>query len=71
MKVWLSRENSGLYMMTYLKPDKHRVMGTDTKNFYVPYGDPLGVRHLCQPGIKAQFGIEIEVGEQIQVEFKK
>lgn len=58
-------------MMTYLKPKKHRILGTREYDFYVPPGDPIGVRHLCPKGVKSAFGVALEIGEQVQVNLQK
>jgi hypothetical protein len=68
MKIWLSRESSGLFMITHQRPSKHKIGKTDREEWYVPLGDALGVRHLCTQGVKMFFGIEIELGEQVQIE---
>lgn len=67
MKIWLSRERSGLFMATRIKPDKHRIQGTRELEYYVPYGDAVGLRGWCSNGVKMIFGIDIPIGEQVQV----
>jgi len=64
VKVWLSRRRSGYYLLTKAQPKKHPVRGTGTEDFYVPYGDPIGLDNCCPQGVKAIFGIELEIGEQ-------
>lgn len=69
MRVWLSRERSGLYMMTSLKPQKALIGLSDVEDFYVPEGDAFGIRHWCAEGVRIFFGVDIAIGEQVHIEF--
>ena len=66
-KVWLSRQRDGNYMLTRLQPVRVKILGTEFYDFYLQHGEPIGVRHLCPGGIKSIFGIDIPIGEQIEV----
>lgn len=43
-------------MLTHLKPEIHRIFGTRTDDAFESYGEPTGVRHLCEAGVLRQFG---------------
>jgi hypothetical protein len=47
MKLWVSRQYDGRFMLTATEPVRERVRGTDHDDLYVPYGDPVGLKHLC------------------------
>lgn len=47
MKLWLFREASGFFGLSRLKPILAKIIGTNTKTYYVPAGDPVGFRHMC------------------------
>ena len=47
MKLWLSRQHNGLYMLTYYKPVLHKVEGRDFEDFYIQPGEPVGERNFC------------------------
>jgi hypothetical protein len=47
MKVWVSRQYNGQYMLTASPPIWAPVDGTYHWDFYAAPGDPIGVRHLC------------------------
>lgn len=68
MKLWLSRQHDGSHMLTYLKPIWKGVKGTAYEDFYIEPGEPIGVRHLCQGGVKSLFNVELEIGNSIRVE---
>lgn len=44
-------------MLTHLRPEIHRIEGTRINDAFEVPGEPIGVRHLCEGGIKALFGI--------------
>ena len=67
MKLWLSRQRSGAYMLTRGAPVRQRITGTSDDDLYVPYGDPVGHRNFCENGIHA-LGIELELLESARVE---
>ena len=47
MKLWVTRQNNGLYMLTYFKPDTEIIFGSEKKDVYIVKGEPIGVRNLC------------------------
>lgn len=65
--MWLSRQRDGNFMFTYLKPELHKIFGSRESDFYVPAGEPIGLRYWCPAGVKAFFGVELPIGGQVQV----
>ncbi len=60
MRLWLTKCHGGRYLLTVLKPTIHRIRGTrDMDAFEVP-GEPICVKHLCEPGIRAMLGRTLE-----------
>lgn len=55
-EMWLTRCHGGWSMLTHLKPELHRIYGTRTLDAYEAHGEPTGVRHLCEEGVRRQFG---------------
>jgi hypothetical protein len=55
-------------MLTGTRPKKHAVRGAGVTDFYVPYGDPIGLENCCPGGVKAICGVEMEIGEQCRIE---
>lgn len=48
MKLWLTKQGNGLYMLTYFKPTIEVVFGTENKKeVYILPGEPIGIRNLC------------------------
>lgn len=47
MTLWLSRQQNGLYMITYYKPILSKVGESLIEDFYLTPGEPIGVRNLC------------------------
>jgi hypothetical protein len=48
MKLWLTKQGNGLYMLTYFKPTIETVHGTENKKeVYILPGEPIGIRNLC------------------------
>ena len=47
MEMYLSRQANGLYMLTEFEPLRKKVGQTDKEDFYVPPGDSIGIRNLC------------------------
>ena len=70
MNIWLSRRRNGNYLMTRLRPQKHVVQGLEpaAEDYYVPYGDLIGLDNCCTAGIKALFDWDIPIGEQVRAE---
>lgn len=63
-KIWLSRRRNGNYLLTKIQPEKHEVRGLGVEDYYVPYGDPMGLDNCCPAGVMAIFGIDLEIGTQ-------
>lgn len=53
MKLWLTRQRNGDYMVTFLKPVLVPLKGTDVLDAYVVHGDPIGHRHMCKLATEA------------------
>lgn len=47
MKLWLSRQANGLYMLTHFKPVLSKVLGRETEDLYIIPGEPVGERNHC------------------------
>lgn len=43
-------------MLTHLKPEIHRILGTRSLDAFEVPGEPTAVRHLCEAGVLAMFG---------------
>ena len=67
MKLYLTRQRNGDYMLTAFKPLVLRVKGNDYDDAYMRPGDPIGVRHLCADGVKSA-GIELLELESVRVD---
>lgn len=67
MRLWLSRQGNGDYMLTAFEPVRAIVKGTDKEDLYLRTGEPIGVRHLCPDGVKSLFDVAIEVLESVRV----
>lgn len=67
MKLFLSRQRDGNYMLTRFAPIFMDVGKSGNKDFYLTPGDPIGIRHLCPLGVKAIFKLELQIGESIPV----
>lgn len=52
MKLFLSRQASGLYMLTAIPPKRHRVGNTSRDDLYVRHGEPIGYRNMCPASIE-------------------
>lgn len=69
MKLWLSRQRDGNYMLTAYRPRMAKITGLlDREDLYVRPGDPIGIRHLCVEGILKVSGIELDPLESTKVE---
>lgn len=55
-------------MLTREQPEAHQIGHTGPLEFYVPVGDVLGFRFICDIGFKILTGLEpINIGEQVRV----
>jgi hypothetical protein len=53
VRLWLTRQTIGDYMLTCARPYIVAVRGTQHADAYVRAGDPIGLRHLCPGGVAA------------------
>ena len=68
MRVWFSKQRDGRYMLTRGQPIACRIGIKGPVEFYVPPGDVLGFRFICDFGFKLLTGLEpINIGEQVRV----
>jgi hypothetical protein len=69
MKLWLTRQRNGLYMLTVKEPIFTKVDGRDFEDAYIVPGEPVGMRNFCDLILKV-LNIEtpLKRGEKIQVE---
>ena len=58
MRLYLSRQRNGDYMLTERLPVVARVAGTLIDDVYMEPGEPAGVRGLCSIGMN-KFGIDL------------
>lgn len=58
MRLWLTRRPNGTYMLTKLRPLIRKRLGSDEFDAYerTEPGEPIGVRHLCEEGVRAVLG---------------
>ncbi len=47
-EFWITRQNNGLYMITYNLPVIENVMGTEVKDVYITAGEPIGIRNISE-----------------------
>ena len=48
MKLYLTRQLNGLYILTALKPTFADILGSNGKvDAYIQAGEPIGMRNLC------------------------
>lgn len=47
MKLYLTRQHNGLYMLTKNKPIFQTVEGKEFEDAYVAPGEPIGMRNFC------------------------
>lgn len=68
MKLWLTRQRNGLYMLTANEPIITKVEGRDFEDAYVAPGEPVGIRNFCDLILKL-VGIEkpLKRGEKVQI----
>jgi len=69
MKLWLTRQRNGLYMLTVKEPVFAKVDGRDFEDAYIVPGEPVGMRNFCDL-ILVLLKIEkpLKRGEKIQIE---
>lgn len=47
MRLWITRQSNGLYMLTKHKPVIAEVEGRNFKDAYILPGEPVGMRNFC------------------------
>ena len=47
MKLWLTRQQNGLYMLTHFKPTIKQIYGSNQEDVYIKAGEPIGIRNIC------------------------
>ena len=62
MKAWLCRQRDGNYMCCLLRPTYCKIRGSKEHDWYMQPGEPLGMRHLCEAGVRALVRVELEPG---------
>lgn len=69
MKLWITRQHNGLYMLTAKEPIFTKVEGREFEDAYVAPGEPIGMRNFCDMILKL-VGLEkpLRRGEKIQIE---
>lgn len=55
-------------MLTALKPQIARILGTPHEDAFETLGEPIAVRGLCPDGVRALFDVELEELESVRVE---
>lgn len=68
MKLWLTKCHGGRYLLTVLKPTIHRIRGTRNLDAYEVPGEPIAVRYLCEPGVRALLGRTLEPLQSERIE---
>lgn len=68
MRLWLTRQRQGDYMLSYRHPVMMEVNGAGEVDAYIEPGEPIGVRHLCPGGVRALIGRDLEVLESVRVD---
>jgi len=69
MKLWLTRQHNGLYMLTKNKPIFIKVEGRDYEDAYVAPGEPIGIRNFCDAILKlVKLDKPLKRGQSIEVE---
>ena len=62
MKIWITRQFDGSYMMTRNKPIIEKMQGTDHDCVYPSYGEPVNME-ICEEGMKKTLGLELDLFE--------
>ncbi len=70
MKLWLTKQGNGLFMLTKLKPTKAKILGTSKEDVYIVSGEPIGVRNLCSVMLQLVGSEDLEIGQSIQIELE-
>lgn len=72
LKVWLTKGDSGRYIITKLRPTIAFIQGTTTKDCYERVGEPMAKNSFCESGIVELLGHPLEplTPTKIQIEIK-
>ena len=71
MKLWLTRQHNGLYMLTVKEPIFTKVDGRDFEDAYIAPGEPVGMRNFCDMILKlVKLDKPLKRGEKIQIELE-
>lgn len=69
MRLWLTRQHNGLYMVTHFKPVFAKVEGRDFEDAYIVPGEPVGERNFCDLILKlVNLDTPLKRGECIEIE---
>ena len=69
MKLWLTRQHNGLYMVTKYKPVFTKVDGRDFEDAYIVPGEPVGERNFCDLILKlVNLDAPLKRGDSIEIE---
>lgn len=60
MRVWITRDERGLYYVSGLRPVVKQIGGTERWGIYPRPGDMLWLDKLCEEGICHAFGHAVE-----------
>lgn len=69
MRLWLTRQHNGLYMVTKYKPVFAKVDGRDFEDAYIVPGEPVGERNFCDLILRlVNLEAPLKRGESIEIE---
>jgi len=69
MRLWLTRQHNGLYMVTHFKPVMAKVLGRDFEDAYIVPGEPVGERNFCDLILKlVNLDTPLKRGDSIEIE---
>jgi len=71
MKLWVTRQRDGNFMLTAMRPSIARVGRIGEEDAYIQPGEPIGVRHLCKEGIATLCDGIPDVSELVPLESVK
>lgn len=71
MKLWLTRQHNGLYMLTVKEPIFAKVDGREFEDAYIAPGEPVGMRNFCDLILNLlNINTPLKRGQSIQIELK-
>lgn len=69
MRLFLTRQHNGLYMVTKNKPIFAKVEGRDFEDAYIVPGEPVGERNFCDLILKlVNLDTPLRRGDTIEIE---